>query len=477
MLRLYFATLVAVLAVTAHAQMQVNRHIGINVLLNQPPSQAILADLGTHGAVLDVIPEIRAVTLRARASALTAIQALPYVTAADPDTQRFIAGCDAPGVPDLSAGANLWNLDAINVTDFGGGRTVDYDGEGVYIAVLDTGLVHNWRDYFPEERIASEHARAFGGGGGERGTVSEHPDNWGRSTNGHGTATTSAILGFNYCGPEDLPAAFNGVAPKATIIPLKVHHSHNGAWNSVGTRAIVYLTNLKLSGALGNAPVVLNESAGGPTFSAIDQAAVDYAIANGIVYVSVAHNLGDAGMTFPGAYAPVISAANAGWVGQFSPASPSYIDWITHDVPEGGASPFGIAPTSGRQLPGQDLDIAAPGSFISVPSSSVNGHADYAFAVGTSMAAPHIAGVAALMLQKNPNLTPFEIEQILESTALPLTPDCADVIIPLEGSGDPATWGDHSNVFFVDETVCWPANSTGAGLLQADAALAATPLP
>ncbi len=39
--------------------------IGINVLLNQPPSNSILQDLGTHGQVLDVISQINGVTLRA----------------------------------------------------------------------------------------------------------------------------------------------------------------------------------------------------------------------------------------------------------------------------------------------------------------------------------------------------------------------------------------------------------------------------
>jgi hypothetical protein len=50
----------------------------------------------------------------------------------------------------------------INVTDSGYGKSVvDFDGEGVYVAVLDTGLVPNWRDYFPEERIDANLATAF----------------------------------------------------------------------------------------------------------------------------------------------------------------------------------------------------------------------------------------------------------------------------------------------------------------------------
>jgi hypothetical protein len=51
------------------------------------------------------------------------------------------------------------------------------------------------------------------------------------------------------------------------------------------------------------------------------------------------------------------------------------------------------------------------------------------------------------------------------------------VTVPAIGNGHPPTWSDHDDVSFFDTTVCWQSNSTGAGLVQADAALAATPLP
>src|SRR5262249_1039096 len=106
---------------------QADPHIGINVLLKSAPTDALLADLGTHGQVLDVIPEINAVTLNAEASELPAIQALAYVAGANPDRERSLAqsGGGLP-VSDFANGANQWSLDAINVTDVGGGRTVPY---------------------------------------------------------------------------------------------------------------------------------------------------------------------------------------------------------------------------------------------------------------------------------------------------------------------------------------------------------------
>src|SRR6266511_1271689 len=141
-----FAGFLALGATLGQAQGQM---IGINVLLNQPPSNSILQDLGAHGQVLDMLPQINGVTLRAQSSELSAIQALPYVAGANPDTQGDTES-------DFSAGANDWNLDAVNVTDFGTTppRVVGYDGDGVYVGVIDSGLPFNWRAYFPEERIA-----------------------------------------------------------------------------------------------------------------------------------------------------------------------------------------------------------------------------------------------------------------------------------------------------------------------------------
>src|SRR4029453_1591802 len=151
---LTFAGTILILALTlvspANAQGQM---IGINVLLNQPPSNSILQDLGAHGQVLDVLPQIHGVTIRAQASELSTIQALPYVEGANPDAIASLSS-----EQDLSDGANHWALDAVNVTDFGTTRTVGYDGEGVYVGVIDSGLPFNWRAYFPEERIAVAHA-------------------------------------------------------------------------------------------------------------------------------------------------------------------------------------------------------------------------------------------------------------------------------------------------------------------------------
>jgi subtilisin family serine protease len=87
------------------------------------------------------------------------------------------------------------------------------------------------------------------------------------------------------------------------------------------------------------------------------------------------------------------------------------------------------------------------------------GQTSYFFLGGTSMASPHVAGIVALMAQKNPALTAGQAETILEGSALALPPGTRTINNP-DGSLS---------------TVSWGADATGAGIVQADAALADTP--
>ncbi len=426
--------------------------IGINIVLNTDITDAILADLGTHGKVRDVIYEIDAITLQARAGELDAIRALPYVAAANPDAERNGAPVDTVAVTDFVDGLSTWDLDAINVTDFGfNNRQVTYDGTGVYVAVLDTGLLDSWRQYFPEERIATQFAKAFRGGGGENGNVSEPTNMWEHDQNSHGTHVTSTILGYSLRGTP-----VNGVAPLATIIPVKVLGQNGSGWSSVIARGIVYIADLK-AGPLAGYPVVINMSLGGSSLDAVEKAAIDYAISKGVIIVASAGNEGEAGMGYPGAYAPVISVAASGWTGEWVGGG-SW--WYASNVPDPtNLADFYITDFSSRALPGQDLDVAAPGSWVVGPYQVNSGQTSYYFLGGTSMASPHVAGIVALMAQKNPALTAANAETYLESSAIYLAPGCRTVSQP---SG-PAL------------NICWGADAIGAGLATADAALNAIP--
>jgi subtilisin family serine protease len=415
----------------------------------------MLKQLGGVGTVLDVVPKIHAVTMRIRSSDLAAVQALPFVEAAEPDVERMGSPIDLVPVSNFAAGWSTWDLDAINVTagPGQGTRVVPYTGAGVYVGVIDSGLLDSWRQYFPQERIAEQYGIAFGGGGGDRGTVSSQPNKWEHDQNSHGTHVTSTIIG--YYAPPIAAAPFTGVAPLATVIPVKVLNQNGRGWSSVVARGIVYVADLK-AGPLANSPVVINMSLGGAG-SAIEKAAVDYAISKGVIVVAAAGNAGTAGMTFPGAYAPVISVAASGWTGEWN-GSPYW--WALFDVSDPtNPSDYYITDFSSRAKSGQDLDVAAPGSWVLGPYQTESGKTNYFFLGGTSMASPHVAGIVALMAQKDPSLTAAQAEEILESTAIPLPPGSRTIRGP-SGAASVVSWG---------------ADATGSGLATANAALAATP--
>ena len=77
-------------------------------------------------------------------------------------------------------------------------------------------------------------------------------------------------------------------------------------------------------------------------------------------------------------------------------------DFVAYFSSRGPVSPFYIKP-----------DLVAPGAFI----NTTNINKDYSISSGTSFAAPHVAGTAALILQKNPQLTPEELKSILMTTS------------------------------------------------------------
>jgi len=449
-----FATLVVVLLLSTAMPVSAesdNSSIGVNIVLNTEITDDVLAVLGDYGKVTDQIPEINSLSMKVKVGDLAEIQGLSFVDAANPDAVRNGAPIDTVAAEDFSDGLSTWNLDVINVTEPGfDNRQVEYDGAGVYVAVLDTGLVDSWRQYFPEERIAEEYAISFGGGGGLNGTVSSQPNKWEHDQDSHGTHVTSTILGYSMRGTP-----VNGVAPMATVIPVKVLNQNGSGWSSVIAHGITYVADLKL-GPLADYPVVINMSLGGSALDAVEKAAIDYAIEAGVIIVASAGNNGTAGMGYPGAYEPVISVAATGWLGEWQSGK----WWYSIDDPEpNNMGLYYITEFSSRAMPGQDLDVAAPGSWIVGPYNIDSGHTSYYFLGGTSMASPHVAGIVALMAQKYPALTAAEAEVILESSALYMAPGSLTVY---NSDGSLATY-------------TWGADATGSGLATADAALAATP--
>ena len=438
--------------------------VGINVVLKGKATSAQLAQLNAIGSVKHQFPEINGLTMTAKADQLAAVQALSFVKGAAIDAEIDIPpNTDLVPVADFTGGLSAWDQDAINTTVSPGSsaRGVAQTGQGVYVGILDTGLLNTWPQYFPAERIATQYATSFvGGGAQDAGNVgSPGSDQWQHDVCAHGTHVTSTVLGYQFGG-----VAFQGAAPQATIIPVQLHsrgsaNSHNACnfFNSIAAAGLIYFAGLK-QGPLANSPLVVNNSWSSGTNDPLTEAAVNFALAHGVLLVFSAGNRGDAGMGYPGGLPQVISAAASGWIREWQ--TPTW--WFATNVPDPtNANDFYIADFSSRELTGQDLDVAAPGTWVVGPFQTQRGQPSFFFLGGTSMSAPHVTGTIALMLQKNPNLTEAQAETIIENSAVPLGAGCRSVILVPGGS--------------TPEQICWPANATGAGLLDAAAAVAATP--
>ncbi len=206
------------------------------------------------------------------------------------------------------------------------------------------------------------------------------------------------------------------------------------------------------------------------------RAAIQRAIDLGIVVVA-GGGLEPWGMVYPAAYPEVISVGvcewTLEWIGDGDPAVP----WWRDDVPENlGGKPdsLGNKPQvyihwgSPRERAGEDLDVVTPGTAVIMDGLPGGGG-------GTSLATPSVAGIVALMLQKDledgtQDLTPADVESILEETAFTIKPGTA-LIYQVSEFGIYGFEEDWTTVPGQFEYTSWGADATGAGLVQADAAI------
>lgn len=441
------------------------------------------------------------------------------------------------GLTSTADGHHTWDSDLINI------EKVPQTGGGVYVAVLDNGMAPNWRDYFPEARVATHLGAGFYqpvtfkakkdvcGVGIEVGTL--RTDTWvGSRVIGHGTHVASTILGYFYRSNYDEIAGFplppivvRGIAPEVTVIPIRVIADYQlpalpkcdagypSGTVTFGTDSMIaagirYATDLKLAGF---SPMVINMSLGGPVLAGVVKDAIDYATSNGVIVVAAAGNAGVFGMGYPGAYPPVISVGAAGWTGEWiepggTPSGPRYRMWWLQDSQPSSLVPpllngsgdvaepitaggIYVAGFSSRALPGQQLDVLAPGSWVRGPMPGAPGYSrlpwwskgigdlvgrnantNFFYLSGTSQASPHVASVAAMIMQKNPTLVQAQVESIIKSSALSMPPSGSRIIFDLFEPNVLVSW----NTDCGGGVTC---DAVGAGLIQADAALALTPSP
>lgn len=326
--------------------------------------------------------------------------------------------------PNDSDYSRLWGL---NSTQYGinvEGAWDTYRGQGVTVAVIDTGIVRhsdlnaNIRggyDFISPTRISQD--------GNGRDSDPTDVGDWYyttecdpdaarrvfRSSSWHGThvAGTIAMVGNNRNGGI-------GVAPEATVVPVRVLGKCGGTSADIAD-AIVWSAGGSVDGvpANRNPAQVINMSLGGPSRSCpyTYQRAINSAVNNGATVVIAAGN----------------SNRN---VSGFTPANCNN----TVTVAALGASGNRAAYSNYGSL----IDVAAPGGDQQSAGTSTAGiystvdrgergsiGEGYTYMDGTSMASPHVAGVAALVKQKFPNATPAEVERRLKEGARPIPGTCS----------------------------------------------------
>lgn len=376
-------------------------------------------------------------------------------------TERLDTASVWPPTPEeLSYDVDMVNAEKVPLT-----------GENVYVAVLDTGLLSNYEFLFPPDKVDIKEEWGigfthdwfwnetlgdfdYGPLRSDRGFITHDEGNplhtpWGDFPwgSGHGTHVTSTIVGWR-CVRDEWNFWVRGVAPHATIIPVLVlddwvvegpdgslYFLTGGTWEMVAA-GIEYVGNLSRDYGV---KIIINMSLGGSEPSDLIEEAINYAISQNVIIVAAAGNSGYAGMDWPGAYPQVISCAAAGWTQEYldyyldpeDVLDPPNWYWWLHNVPENlrTKDPLNntfqayLADFSSRPNPylGQrifDLDLASVGCAVRGPYKPYGSTQwGYYCVWGTSMASPHVAGVAALVSEKF-DFHQSEMEYVLKIAAL-----------------------------------------------------------
>ncbi len=297
---------------------------------------------------------------------------------------------------------------------------VKADGQSVVVAVIDTGyrphadlaanLVAGY-DFIADTFVSNDgngrdtsaldpgDAIAAGACGGGQPTQSQ-PSSW------HGThvAGTVAAVTNNSAGVA-------GVAFGAKVQPVRALGKCGGYTSDIAA-GIVWASGGSVPGVPANATParVINLSLGGSgACDAASRDAINSARSRGTVVVVAAGN----------------SNANAA---NFSPAScPGVISVAATNRSGGRAYYSNFGTVVAVAAPGGDMRGGAAGGILSTLNNGANapGADSYAYYQGTSMAAPHVAGVVALMLAKNPSLSPDEVAARLKSSARAFPATCS----------------------------------------------------
>ena len=328
---------------------------------------------------------------------LSSLRDNPNVIGIEPDTVVAVNTDIVSPQPNAT-----WGLDRIDQRGLplNGQYSFSATGRGVTSYIVDTGVLATHAQF--ESRVTNGFTSIVDGNGT-------------KDCHGHGTHVAGTVAGSTY-----------GVAKDSSIVPVRVL-SCSGSGSTSGVIAgIDWMVGHHAAGV----PAVANLSLGGG-FSSSLNSAVDRAVADGISMVVAAGN----------------SNANAC---SYSPSSaPSAITVAASNLMDSRASFSNW---------GTCVDLFAPGQ--SITSAGISSNTAITSMSGTSMAAPHVAGVVALYLQQNPTSSPAAVATAINNAA-------TRGVISNAGSGTPNRMA--YSVSFVaapNSAPAAPGSLTGVGFNQ-----------
>ncbi|MCW2768127.1 MAG: hypothetical protein JWO11_4086, partial [Nocardioides sp.] len=348
---------------------------------SQASLRARLSTQSAQGKVTETTPlwVVNAISVTATADVINELAARPDVARVTADDVLLVPAAGAPE-------PNQRTVEAPPVWDLG------YNGQGVVVATLDSGVDVTNPD------LAS---RWRGGTNSWFDPYGEHPDTP-TDLSGHGTATMGAMVG------GDAGGTTIGTAPGATWIAAKIFDDRGGATATAVHEAFQWLLDPDRNPNTYDAPQVVTGSwsiGSGPSCDLSFQLDVQGLRAAGILPVFAAGNFGPTDST---------SISPANYPESLAVGAVSSPDLIY------SASSRGPSTCGGRS--GVFPDLVAPG----VDILTADRYGLYQTVSGTSIAAPHVAGALALLLDAYPALTPDQQRSALVASARDLGPPGAD---------------------------------------------------
>lgn len=283
----------------------------------------------------------------------------------------------------------IWNLDRIDQDKYplSDTYTYNYTGKGVNVYVIDTGIMTTHNEF----RTATGASRATC-------PYSAIKSETCADQHGHGTHVGGTVGGKTY-----------GVAKEASIIGVKVLNATGYGTDAEVIAGIDYVIGRKKQ--FPTKPMVINMSLGGEKVFVTNKAtnaAVDAGI---FVAVSAGNSADNACKNSP---ASAAKAMTVGATAENTYSEDDYFGGIFNDDDAYNNTFYDYI--SEFSCHGQCVDIFAPGTDIE--SASIYCTTCSTSLDGTSMASPHVAGVAALYLSKSPRLTPASVTTILKRDAI-----------------------------------------------------------